>query len=114
MAESKKSNNVLCVCAGNTCRSPMFAEVLKQELAKLGRHISVESAGYLPRAGDGLPAANEWAVGSGETGIDLSSHRSRRIDGIGDLNRFDLVICLNQAAVKAINELGVKPERVVL
>lgn len=92
----------------------MFAAVLRRELANVNKDATVESAGYLSQAAEGLPAANEWAVIKDESGIDLSEHRSRRIDGVGKLSRFDLVICMSPTAVNAISKLGIEPDRILL
>ncbi len=70
--------NVLMVCTGNTCRSPMAAGALKSLLFDRGiTNIRVQSGGV------------GWAVGSRATdnaikaaaasGVDISSHRSRSI-----------------------------------
>ena len=57
---------IVCVCTGNTCRSPMAAALLRRALDKRGREdILVESAGL---------AAGAAAA---EIGLDLSGHLSR-------------------------------------
>ena len=37
--------NVLCVCTGNICRSPMLTVLLRDALAKEGLSLSVNGAG---------------------------------------------------------------------
>jgi protein-tyrosine-phosphatase len=65
---------ILFVCTGNTCRSPM-AEGLAREI--LGHEIQLESAGIAALNGDlASPQALEVLRGRG---IDLSSHRARRV-----------------------------------
>lgn len=67
---------VLFVCTGNTCRSPMAAVLLLKALGS-GSHHEAESAGI--SALEGSPAsANAVAVMSG-VGLDVSSHRARRL-----------------------------------
>jgi len=85
-----------------------------RELKALGDVIVIESAGYSEEAAEGRPAAPEWAAMFRGTGIDLGSHRSRRIDGVGDLRRFDLIICVSLAAVAAVRDLGVDQRQIVL
>jgi protein-tyrosine-phosphatase len=92
----------------------MFAAVLQHEFAKSGKNILVQSAGYLPEAADGRPAAQEWALMSNETGIDLNGHRSRRIDTVGDLRHFDVIICMNESALTTVYGLGVERDRAIL
>ncbi len=77
---------VLLVCTGNTCRSPMAAALLRRRLAGIlstrepdlaGAGISVESAGVgaMPAA----PASDGALLAMSRRGIDLGSHRSRRL-----------------------------------
>jgi protein-tyrosine-phosphatase len=90
----------------------MLAAVLQRELKNVGRTIAAESAGH--SAVSGMPAAGEWAALAGQTRIDLSRHRSRRVDGIGDLGKFDVVICVDEGATKTVTKLGVKPKRILV
>lgn len=71
--------NVLLVCTGNLCRSPL-AETLLEKLMpeRLSGRVKVGSAGTA--ALPGSPAAS-FAIEVGlERGMDLSSHRSRQVD----------------------------------
>jgi protein-tyrosine-phosphatase len=64
--------NILLVCTGNTCRSPMAAALLA---ARLGDRCRVQSAGTAALPGE---PASEFAVRvMAERGLDLSGHRSR-------------------------------------
>lgn len=74
---------VLFVCSGNTCRSPMAQELFTQFLScceggSLAHEYQASSAGIW--AADGLPASPEALEVMEEYGIDLSRHRSRRLD----------------------------------
>jgi protein-tyrosine phosphatase len=68
------SFNLLLVCTGNTCRSPM-AEALARQLLKDKPGVSVSSAGVY--AGTGSAASPEAVAAMRERGLDLSAHRSR-------------------------------------
>ncbi len=70
--------NILFVCSGNSCRSPMAEGVLKSKLPdNLREHVSVASAGTLGI--DGAPAT-EFAIDvAAELGADISEHRSQGI-----------------------------------
>jgi L-threonylcarbamoyladenylate synthase len=70
---------VLCVCTGNTCRSPMAEGALKTMLRQQGLHdeFDVESAG-LAAVSFGSAAEDAQAV-AWERGIDLSTHRPRQL-----------------------------------
>lgn len=67
--------NLLFVCSGNTCRSPMAAAIARKRLEARGwKHVAVASAGIGAAAG---AAAAENAVRvAAEHGLDLSTHRS--------------------------------------
>ena len=68
---------VLFVCAGNICRSP-FAEGLARRLAaERGFDVEFASAGEIALDGDRCPP-DAVAVAQ-EFGVDLSSHRARRL-----------------------------------
>lgn len=70
--------NVLFVCSGNTCRSPMALAAAKKIITADLKYIglSFDSAGT--NAAEGEPAA-EYAVRvMRETGAELDSHRSKR------------------------------------
>lgn len=85
-AELKKLSGVqiVLVCTGNTCRSPMAEVALKGMLAEhLGialdrledAGVTVVSAGVA--TGGGSPASPEAVRAVGQLGLDLSQHRSR-------------------------------------
>lgn len=79
----KRGDRLLFLCTGNSCRSQM-AEGWARHL--LGDAVTVRSAGVEAHG------MNEMAVAvMREAGVDLSSHRSRRLDELDD-PEFDLVI----------------------
>lgn len=72
---------VLFVCTGNTCRSSMaealLRKMLKEDLGEKAATIHVVSAGTSAKSGD--VAAQNAIVVLEKEGIDLRSHRARRI-----------------------------------
>lgn len=75
--ERDNMEELIFVCTGNTCRSPM-AEGLFRALdgeARTGLHAS--SAGLFVH--EGLPASEYAVQAAGELGADLSSHRARQL-----------------------------------
>jgi len=67
---------ILIVCTGNTCRSPMAEAMLRQRVAALGVEATVSSAGLIS---DGQPATDSAVDTVGARGLDITGHRSRRI-----------------------------------
>lgn len=96
--------NILCVCTGNTCRSPMFAALLVQALTRCGRKdVQVVSAGT--GAAPGQKASREAQVAMARRGIDLGDHRSRHLSTV-DLACIDLVLCMSSAHAAAVRARG--------
>jgi protein-tyrosine phosphatase len=79
--------DVLFVCTGNLCRSPMAAALLRKRAS-----LSVGSAGF---AASGRPPPSEVTVAMASVGLDLSGHRSRRVDA-GLLRQSGLVVAMTR------------------
>jgi glycine hydroxymethyltransferase len=73
----QKQKNILFVCTGNVCRSPM-AEAIFRHRAGVGSGWTAGSAGIA--AIDGASASYEAVRALREWGIDLGRHRSRQIN----------------------------------
>ncbi len=100
--------NILLVCSGNTCRSPMAMGLLRKLLAeRLGcserelieRGIHVESAGT--SAFGGSSAASGAIKALRARGIDISGHRSQPVN-LEMINRADLILALTAAHREAM------------
>jgi protein-tyrosine-phosphatase len=77
---------ILFVCTGNTCRSPMAASFLPEDVA--------ESAGLFAEPGDpASPQAIQAALAAG--GRDLSGHRARCLDGL-PLDAYDWIVTMTR------------------
>lgn len=71
---------MLTVCTGNTCRSPMAEAILRARFAERDVAADVVSVGTL---GWGERSATDKAVEvMSELGLDISQHRSRRIEPV--------------------------------
>ncbi|OLS01818.1 low molecular weight protein arginine phosphatase [Tissierella creatinophila] len=69
--------NILFICTGNTCRSPMAEGILKTIAAQKGLDIRVKSAGIFADNGSG---ASINAISSmKDIGIDIKNHSSQAV-----------------------------------
>src|SRR5215472_2928513 len=97
---------ICVVCLGNICRSPMAEVLIKSELARAGLagQVSVESAG----TGDwhlGEPMDRRARAELARRGYDGSAHRARQI-GPGWLDRFDLLLAMDQANLRSLRRMA--------
>jgi len=92
--------NILFVCTGNTCRSPLAKGILGKMLKEKGvDFIEAQSAGSGTFEGSPAPAcAVETALARD---IDLSFHRSRRLDQ-EILRKTDLILAMSQEHLQQI------------
>ena len=90
---------IICVCTGNTCRSPMAAALLNDALKRRGLALNVRSAGLV--AQEGAPASEQAVRVMAERGLDLSRHRAHTVDE-NDV-RDALLICMTRNHAIALN-----------
>lgn len=90
-----KFNNILVVCIGNICRSPMAAELLRKNLPEK----TISSAGLGALVGHPADALAQECMG--EIGVSLKDHRARQIDA-SMLRQADLVLAMSTDQVQAI------------
>ncbi len=100
---------VLCVCTGNTCRSPMLMALLRAALKRQGRQdVQVESAGVA--ATDGESASPHACTCMARRGLDLTGHRSRHV-GSCDLTSYDCFLCMSDRHAASLHALGIPATR---
>ena len=97
--------SVLFVCLGNICRSPTAEGVFRvvADRAGLAGKVRADSAGI----GDwhiGLPPDARAIQAAKRRGYDLSSMRGRQFE-LADFSRFGWIIAMDEANMKALNEL---------
>lgn len=90
--------NVIFVCTGNICRSPM-AEGLLRHRAPASMSLSVSSAGLA--AGQNMPPSQNSITAMRELGIDISQQRSRNLDA-GSVEAADFLLVMTYGHLDAI------------
>lgn len=93
--------NVLIVCAGNTCRSPIASGLLLRVAGELGIQVSVRTAGLAPHPN--RPVASHAVEVMREIGIDISHEYSKPVTD-ADLEWADIVVCLQKSHLAHLAE----------
>ena len=100
--------NVLVVCHGNICRSPVAGALLARELEPLG--IAVQSAGFI---GFNRPAPDEAVAAAKRHAVNLADHRSRPITA-GLVRTSNLIVVMDQDQRRlACERFGCRPSDVI-
>jgi protein-tyrosine-phosphatase len=96
--------NILFVCTGNTCRSPMAEGIARAELRERGwAHVQVRSAGVAADVGGG--ASPEGVAVAERHGIDITAHRSQPLSP--ELIAWaDVVLAMSPSHLPAVDRLG--------
>jgi len=96
--------NLLFVCSGNTCRSPLARAIAEERVARRGwTHVRVASAGTA--ALPALPASENALAIASERGLNLSAHRSQALTHEA-LAWADLVLVMSPSQLLAVADLG--------
>ncbi|GAV24180.1 protein-tyrosine-phosphatase [Carboxydothermus islandicus] len=94
--------NVLFVCTGNTCRSPMAQYLFNKIVAEKGLPHEALSVGLF--AFDGDPASENAVIAMREEGIDLSPHKATRI--FAEITQqADLILTMGKGHKEALLQL---------
>lgn len=96
--------NLLFVCTGNTCRSPMAAAIARVEIARRGwTHVAVQSAGAATQPGQ--PPSKHTVTVLAEHEIDISEHRTTSLSA--ELVRgADLILVMSSSHLFSVGEFG--------
>ena len=96
--------NLLFVCTGNTCRSPMAAAIARAELERRGwKHVAVRSAGAATNAGH--PASEQTVSVLAEHGIDLTDHETTPLTP-ELVHEADLVLVMSPSHLFSVGDMG--------
>jgi protein-tyrosine phosphatase len=85
--------NVLMVCLGNICRSPLAEGILKSKIKENNLHWTVDSAGTGGYHIDALPDQRSIQIAKAY-GIDISDQRARKVRSV-DFEEFDLIFAMD-------------------
>lgn len=99
---------ILCICKGNSDRSPMMAAVLQMYLDNTilpEGEVQCESAGILEIADKGGGASPLMVKAARRIGIDISSHKKRWVDSL-NINNYDLFVCAENDVAAHMIKLG--------
>lgn len=92
--------NVMFVCTGNTCRSPMAEGFLKKLVSDSGKDgINVCSRGLAAATGES--ASKNSIIAAAEHGVNISSHASCQLS-IEDVQSADLILTMTASHASAI------------
>ncbi len=93
---------ILAVCVGNICRSPMAEGLLSSHLRQRAPKTHVMSAGLSALVGQ--PADPTAIELMSERGIDLTEHRARQVN-VEFIRTSDLILVMETWQVKAVEEM---------
>lgn len=102
---------ILFVCTGNTCRSPMAEGLFKKFISdKKIENIECSSAGLFAMTGDEVSQNSVEACE--RFGVDISSHRARRITAY-ILDETDKFVCMTKEHAASLS-LYVPSEKIIV
>lgn len=98
---------VLCVCKGNSDRSPLLAAVLQLFM----KDAEIHSAGILDLA-TGRHASHQAVTAGRRFGLELGDHRGKKIEDVPH-SLYDLVVCVDDSVVTYVSEkLGIPTNKI--
>ena len=103
-ANQPTTYNLLFVCTGNTCRSPMAAAIARAELERRGwTHVAVQSAGAAALSGQ--PASELTIRVLAQQGIDLTDHVTKPLTP-ELVQQADLILVMSSSHLFSVTEMG--------
>ena len=104
--------NILIVCTGNTCRSPMAQGILQKILddRKISDDYCVISRGIAAFNGD--PVTENAVIACAELGVDISDHTARLLSN-EDVTLADKIFVMNERVKSAITAVFPQKEECI-
>jgi protein-tyrosine phosphatase len=96
--------SVLFVCLGNICRSPLAEAAFRQEAARIGLDVEVDSAGTGNWHVGEPPDPRAQAVAR-RHGVDIGGYRARQVEK-GDFHRFTHIVALDLNNLAALRKMA--------
>ena len=105
--------HITFICTGNTCRSPMAEGIAREIISKKypDSGITVSSAGVATC--NGAPASQHSIDVCAEIGIDISSHRSQKLNP-EIIEKTDLFAVMTQSHKYYMMPWGIPAEKIVV
>lgn len=101
MTDNPDEINVVAVCTGNICRSPMAEGILSRLRERLP-DVKASSAGT--HALDGNSPSEFSVIACREQGIDISGHRARQLNR-EITGKSDIILCMEPVHVEMVLSL---------
>lgn len=93
--------NILIICVGNVCRSPVAEALLAHKLQ--GQSLAISSAGIGALVGNPMDKTAHEVLQ--EHGLEHRSHRARQVDS-AMLHRADLILAMEQSHIQHIRQIA--------
>lgn len=100
--------NILMVCLGNICRSPLAQGILEEKIRAHDLDWQVDSAGTGSWHAGEQPDSRSVAVAR-KYGINITGQRARQIEP-ADFERFDLIFTMDESNYKNVLNLAPNEE----
>ena len=96
--------NIIFVCTGNTCRSPMAEGYLKSK----NKNLNVISRGL---AADGSSVSENSRIAMEKIGVDISHHISKQLT-LEEAKEADLIVCMSDSHANILKSAGIDDTKI--
>lgn len=96
--------SVLFVCLGNICRSPLAEAALREEAARLGLNLRIDSAGTGSWHAGERPDPRAIAAAA-RNGVDITNQRARQVR-VDDFFEFSEIVALDRSNLRELSQIA--------